>query len=153
MTCRDFHFELENKLESNIELSPVSSEETVAFELCGDIIIKPSSERIFPKIILKEEKISITPKQKKTISGQISKIDFQSIGISDQLSFVQRLKIVDKENNSMVGYISFQSSVFRIRPELTIESCKGYEIRKREFKFGGALIHFEVKKANFRPII
>ena len=147
MDINSHYFEICNYLNTPIQLSPVSLEETSEFKLCGEVIIKPSSnERIFPKISLENSDGYVGAKENKCFTAKLSELDFASVGLSDAPSIVQRLKIVDTESGTIAGYLSFIYSVFQITPNMTWESCTGYDVSEKMCPFGGALLQISVKK-------
>ena len=147
MDINTHHFKICNYLNTPLKLSPVSPEETFEFKLYGKVIIKPSSnERIFPKIRLKNDYDSIPARENKCFTVELSDLDFSSVGLSDVPSIVQRLKIIDTENDIIAGYLSFSCSVYQTIPSMSLESCTGYDIGEKKCPFGGALLQIYVKK-------
>ena len=141
-----YNFEIINHLEYAIKLSPVPLEDTEEFKLCGEIIIPPSRERIFPKINIGKDEIIIEPHQTKNVTAELTELDFSSIGLSTDRSIVQRLKIVDNENGITAGYLSFMCSLLQIRPIMVFDSCMGYGVGNEKYPFGVGGIHISVKK-------
>ena len=144
-----YNFTLYNHLEFPIKLSPVPLEDIEAeFNLGDEIIIQPSNgERIFPKINLGKDEVSIDAHQSKMVTAEITELDFSSVGLSTDYSIVQRLKIVDTENGITAGYLSFMCSLLQIRPRMTLESCMGYKIGEEKFPFGVGGINISVEKS------
>ena len=143
-----YHFTIYNHLEYPLKLSPVPLEDTAEFQLLGKIIIQPSNgERIFPKINLGKDEVSIDAHQSKMVTAEITELDFYSIGLSSDNSIVQRLKIVDTENGITAGYLSFKCSLFQLRPIMYLDSNTGYKISDQKFPFGVGGIHISVAKS------
>ena len=141
------HFTIYNHLENPLKLSPVPLEDTAEFQLLGKIIIQPSnSDRIFPKINLDKDEVTIDAHESKMVTAEITELDFHSVGLSENDSIVQRLKIVDTENGITAGYLSFKCSLFQLRPIMYCDSNTGYKISDQKFPFGVGGIHISVEK-------
>ncbi len=141
------YFEIKNYLEYPIKLAPDPVEDISKFELNGEVVIPPSPNgRMFPKISLQEEEVIIAHMQKKSVTVNLSELDFSSLGLSTEPFYVQKLQIIDTENDITAGYVSFECSLFQTTPRMTLESCAGYEVREEKCPFGGALITISVKK-------
>ena len=134
-----FDFELKNYLEGFVKLSPAPIKDVPNLKSEDkDIIIRPSnSERKLPEIKLQGGSVSIATGETKRVSGEISEVDFSSVGLSANSSIVQRLQIVDEDNKNVAGYLSFRCSLYNITPVMTVESCSGYSISEEDFPFGG----------------
>ena len=146
MESYHYHFEIINYLECPVKLSPAPIEDISKFGLSGEIVIQPSpSGRMFPEINLQED-VAIAHMKRKSVTVNLSKIDFSSVGLSTNPSYVQRLQIIDTESDITVGYVSFECSLLQFRPRMTWESCKRYKIVEEKCPFGGALLSIAVKK-------
>ena len=109
------YFEIKNYLEYPIKLAPDPVEDISKFELNGEVVIPPSPNgRMFPKISLQEEEVIIAHMQKKSVTVNLSELDFSSLGLSTEPFYVQRLQIIDTENEG-INYLSDTISSLQVK--------------------------------------
>jgi hypothetical protein len=141
LSATNFDLIIRDNLGENIKVSPVL--DVGVFQLEGDVVIPSKSDRKYPTIHICDTEINeamlIANGQTKNITVQLGDIDFSSIGIAKGNSIVQRLEI-KKNNGSVVGYLSFRSSVYNTNPIVTIESNEGYSVCEEQLPHGGGTI-------------
>jgi hypothetical protein len=147
LSAADFNLIIRDDLEENIKVSTTS--DVGAFQLEGEVVIPSKADRTYPTIHIRDTEADramlITNGQTKNITVQLGDIDFSSIGISKGNSIVQRLEI-KKNDDSVIGYLSFRSSVYNTNPIVTIESNDGYSVCEEQLPFGGGGTIIVVKK-------
>ena len=83
--------------------------------------------------------------EEKSLTVELGNIDFETIGLSEKDSIVQRLVVT--LGQAIVGYISFRCSLHNIHPIITMEPEAGYRMHDQPLHYGGCgLIRISVGK-------
>lgn len=154
-----FDITINNQLNNKILISPTTDFSKLSGST-GKIFSEiPDEKQIIPTLVLEKvsmgedssiraekSNLELLPFKKTNFFATLREISFKKLKITEKPFIVQRLIIEDKENNKIIGYISFRCSIYNTNPIITMEPEQSYTIAEERMFFGGG-IHLIIKNS------